>query len=79
MQPQSDQLLKLSDIAPVFSHHITNHLKAVDKQGTSRSSTFLDSCRKFNSGEFRENELLEAMVRYGFVNVIDAFHIVWQQ
>jgi hypothetical protein len=34
MQPQSGQLLKLSDIAPVFSHHITNHLKSVDKQGT---------------------------------------------
>src|SRR5690554_8129054 len=58
MQPQSGQLIKMSDIAPVFSRHITEHLKIADKQGTSRSSNFLDACRKFNSDEINENELL---------------------
>lgn len=76
LKPQSGQLLKMSDIAPAFSHHITEHLKIADKQGTSRSSSFLDACRKFNTGELAEDELLESTVRYGFVNVIDAFHVV---
>lgn len=76
LKPQSGQLLKMSDIAPAFSHHITEHLKIADKQGTSRSSSFLDACRKFNMGELTEEGLLESTVRYGFVNVIDAFHVV---
>lgn len=79
MQPQAGQLLKMSDIAPVFSRHITEHLKIADKQGTSHSSNFLDACRKFNSDVIDKNDLLEATVHYGFVNVIDAFHVVGQK
>ena len=79
LKPESGQLLKMSDIAPAFSRHITEHLKIADKQGTSQSSNFLDSCRKFNKGELAVNELMEATVRFGFVNVIDAFHVVAQK
>src|SRR5262249_13406997 len=43
---------------------------------TSRSSRFLDSCRKFNRGEISEEELADVTARLGFNNVIDAFHVV---
>ena len=76
LQPQSGELVKLGDLAPVFSKHISEHLKNVDRQGTSRSSKFLDACRKFNSGSLSKNELVDITVKEGFNNVIDAFHIV---
>jgi hypothetical protein len=79
LKPESGQLLKLSDIAPSFSRNITDHLKIADKQGTSRTSSFLDSCRKYNNGELNDNDLMEATERYGFLNVIDAFHVVAQK
>lgn len=76
LNPESGQLLKLSDLAPSFSKHLAEHLKISDKQSTSRSSKFLDACRSFNSDEINKNQLLEATIRYGFNNVIDAFHVV---
>ena len=73
---QSGQLLKLADIAPSFSKYVTEHLKLSDKQATSRSSKYLDACRKYNRGEIYQKKLIEETVRYGFVNVIDAFHVI---
>lgn len=75
---QSGQLLKFSELAPIFSEHIADHLKIADKQATSPSSQFLASCRKFNSGEITKHQLTEEAVRRGFANVIDAFHVVNQ-
>src|SRR5262249_5172787 len=66
----------LTDLALPFARHIAEHLKLADKQATSPSSQFLNSCRKFNRGELREEELAEVAVRLGFNNVIDAFHVV---
>jgi len=37
INPQSGQLIKLSDIAPHFAGHIGEHLKLADKQATSES------------------------------------------
>ncbi len=51
LKPQSGQLIKLSELAPVFSKHIAEHLKNADKQGTFQTSKFLDSCRQYNAGE----------------------------
>src|SRR5947209_6748692 len=76
INPQSGQLLKLSDLAPAFSYHLTEHLKTSDKQTTARSSQFLDACRRFNSGDIDHQKLVEETVRSGFNNVIDAFHVV---
>ena len=70
--------MTLAELAPAFSHYICQHLKLSDKQATSRSSQFLDSCRKFNKHEISEDQLIEETVRNGFNNVIDAFHIVNQ-
>ena len=78
LKPQAGELLKLEEIAPAFSRHITDHLKKSDKQATSRSSKFLDACRSFNQGELEENQLIETTVKMGFNNVIDAFHVVGQ-
>lgn len=78
LNPSAGQLIKIGELAPVFSKHIAEHLKLADKQGTSRSSKFLDGCREFNSGKLTSDELTELAIRYGFNNVIDAFHVVGQ-
>ena len=59
-----------------FSRHLTEHLRICDKQATSPSSRFLDKCREFNTGAIAQDELIDATVKLGFVNVIDAFHNV---
>src|SRR5262249_21876342 len=59
-----------------FARHIAAHLKLADKQATSRSSRFLDSCRRFNRGELSEEQLADVTAHLGFNNVIDAFHVV---
>ncbi len=69
-------LVALEDLAVPFARHLTDHLRRVDTQGTFKTSRFLDACRSFNAGESTEDELREATARLGFVNVIDAFHIV---
>ena len=38
----------------------------------------LDGCRKANQGAITKSELLATTTRLGFVNVIDAFHVVNQ-
>jgi hypothetical protein len=48
----------------------------MDRQATSKSSPFLDFCRQFNRGEISTDALRTASIRLGFVNVIDAFHVV---
>jgi hypothetical protein len=78
LNPSSGQLLKLGDLAPVFSGQLTDHLKLSDKQGTSNSSKYLDGCRRFNNGNLTQNELINLTIQHGFTNVIDAFHIVGQ-
>ena len=76
LRPQSGELLKIDDLAPLFSKHIATHLQSADKQGTSASSKFLDGCRDFNAGNITEDKLHDFTVQHGFNNVIDAFHIV---
>ena len=71
-------LVTLDELAEPFSRHVADHLRTVDKQATSPSSAFLDACRRFNRGELDRSALLEETVRRGFVNVIDAFHVVNQ-
>ena len=70
--------ISLEELALPFAKQIAHHLQLSYKQATSSSSTFLDACRKFNNKEIREDELRKITVRYGFVNVIDAFHNVNQ-
>ena len=76
LKGQSNDLIKLEDLAIPFSKHLCDHLKHNDKQATSPSSNFLNTCRKFNSNEISLDELIQTTKKLGFNNVIDAFHIV---
>jgi 5-methylcytosine-specific restriction endonuclease McrA len=73
---QKQEVVPLTDLARPFAQHLTDHLKECDKQATSRSSRFLDEVRRFNHGELSEDRLVDVTARLGFVNVIDAFHVV---
>lgn len=65
-----------SELAVPFSKHQCRHLQAVDRQGTSSRSRFLDACRSHNAGEITQDDLVETTRRLGFQNVIDAFHVL---
>lgn len=70
------EIIRLDELAPLFADHIVSHLKQCDKQITSKSSIFLDSCRQYSKGEITRDRLIQDTVRTGFNNVIDAFHNV---
>jgi hypothetical protein len=73
---QDRSAIPLTDLAGPFARHLCEHLKGCDTQATSRSSKFLNECRRFNRGELTEAQLVEATAKLGFVNIIDAFHVV---
>ena len=76
MDTDDNSLIRLDDLALPYAKNICEHLITADKQGHSKSSTYLDYCRKFNANEIDENKLKIETTRIGFVNVIDAFHNV---
>lgn len=65
---------RLHDLALPYALKICDHLKKNDKQITLSSSKFLDFCRKYNKKEIGKDELIFNTVKYGFKNVLDAFH-----
>ena len=76
LAPSGGDLLKLIDLAPTYAKHLCRHLHLADKQGTARSSRFLNTCRAYNAGEVTKDALIDDTIRLGFNNVIDAFHVV---
>ena len=68
--------ITLEELAVPYATHLCEHLKKHPKQGTSEQSTFLDKLRAFNKGAVGKDEMISHTVRYGFVNVLDAFHNV---
>ena len=66
----------LDELAVPFAQAVCEHLKEADRQGSSPSSKFLAACRRFNEGELTEDGLTDVTAKLGFVNVIDAFHVV---
>src|SRR5690606_14402602 len=68
--------ISLNELAVPFSKNIVSHLKQNDKQGSSKSSSFLNHCRRFIKNEIDETELLKQTEKLGFVNVVDAFQVV---
>jgi hypothetical protein len=79
LQPQSGQLVTLEELSAPFSAHLCTHLKFAEKQGTFSGSRFLDACRKANTGQINKSQLVEQTIRFGFSNVIDAFHIIGRE
>jgi len=68
--------ISLEALAEPFSRHLCEHIAHSPKQVTSRGSRFLDTCRAYNDGLATRDALLQATVKNGFNNVIDAFHVV---
>ena len=68
--------IRLEDLSIPFSRHICEHLEKSEVQGTSKTSKFLSGCKDYNQGKITEAQLIDLTYRYGFENVIDAFHIV---
>lgn len=68
--------ITLEELAVPYAAHLCEHLKEHPKQGTSEQSTFLDKLRAYNQGEIEKVEMISHTLRYGFVNVLDAFHNV---
>jgi hypothetical protein len=65
--------ISLTDLSKPFSKNIIEHLKINDKQGNSKSSSFLNVCRSYIKGEISDYELWAKTEKLGFVNVVDAF------
>ena len=76
LRPAAGDLIKLEELARPFARNLCDHLRQADRQGTFKSSQFLNACRRANTGEITEQQLIDETVRRGFVNVIDAFHVV---
>lgn len=74
LRDQPGDRVSLEDLALPFATGVCQHLQTAPKQATSASSRFLDGCRAFNSGKIDEATLRTLTVRFGFNNVIDAFH-----
>jgi hypothetical protein len=72
LHPQSGQLIKLEDLAPVFGKSIAVHISHSPKQGT-RPGKFLQSVQNYNT-DGNLDALVTATVAGGFQDVIDAFH-----
>jgi len=75
-EASDDSVIRLEDLATPFAKNICEHLRLSEKQNTRGSGTFIDSLKKYNNGEITDEELVAVTTRQGFVNVIDAFHVV---
>ena len=76
LRQQGQTFVTLEELAIPYVKYLTKHLREEDKQTTSKSSKFLDSCRAYNQKTISYDELIAKTVKLGFANVIDAFHNV---
>ena len=70
----SGQIIGLEELALPFANHVCSHLRFAGKQCTASRSRFLVACKNANEGQINQNQLIEQTLRFGFQNVIDAFH-----
>ena len=54
--------ITLEELAEPFSKHIIEHIRKNDKQGTSSSSTFLETCRNHIDGTISKSDLLSLVI-----------------
>lgn len=66
----------LDELAVPYVRHLCERIKSHPKQVTRDRSTFLNYLKSFNEREISYEEMIKQTVRYGFNNVIDAFHNV---
>jgi 5-methylcytosine-specific restriction endonuclease McrA len=75
MRPMAGQLVKLEELAPAFALNVARHLAEAPKQITTSNGKFIEACLTYNQDQ-NLNNLVDSAVSQGFVNVIDAFHVV---
>jgi len=68
--------ISLSDLSIPFANAVVEHLKVSDKQGSAKSSKFLNACRAYLAGNISIEQLYGLTEKHGFVNVVDAFQNV---
>jgi 5-methylcytosine-specific restriction endonuclease McrA len=73
---RQNSFISLEELALPYALEIAQHVKQADWQATSPSSTFLQACREYNTGEVSQAQLIDTAARLGFNNVLDAFHHV---
>ena len=78
MAQQGRTTVSLEDLADPFARQVCEHLRHSPRQGTATRSRFLDACNEHLRGERSWTDLVATTTRLGFVNVIDAFHVVGQ-
>ncbi len=79
LQLSGKNIITLDELALPYARYLCERLKTHPKQITRNQSAFLDYLRSFNNGEISHEEMIKQTVRYGFNNVIDAFHNVHGQ
>ncbi len=73
---QGQTLITLDELAVPYARHLCEHLKTKPKQITREQSTFLNQLLQFNAGQINKTQMIQETVKYGFNNVLDAFHNV---
>ncbi|MGL5250838.1 MAG: HNH endonuclease domain-containing protein [Vibrionaceae bacterium] len=76
LHARPNDLITLEQLAEPFSKNLCSHLLHSPKQITSKSSKFIDTCVAYNEKRIDKETLINATVKLGFNNVIDAFHNV---
>lgn len=76
LHASANDLITLEQLAEPFSRHLCLHLQNAEKQTTSATSKYLESCVAFNSQQLSQTQLIDSTIKLGFTNVIDAFHNV---
>ena len=74
MSDRKSDFISLEELAEPFSRHTAEHLRNGRKQITRQSSPFIDACKKYNSQEFSQDELIQVTAKEGFKVVLDKFH-----
>lgn len=63
--------VSLEALGEPFSRHLCEHLKNNDKQATSRSSQFLETCHRYNQGDISQDEMLGTTARRPFLGLLN--------
>ena len=70
---EGHEKVSLQDLAPRYTALLGQALEREPRQGTARSSKFLDALRAHAEGRLSLEDMHAATVRSGFNNVVDAF------
>jgi len=76
LSTQEKTFISLEELSPIFAKHMLEHVKSGKRQLTSPSSQFINALELYNLSQITWEQLMFVTERKGFVNVIDAFHII---